>query len=117
MKAKPEDKRGIGALLYIFAVSVIFWALYYQIFTAYTLWTERHTDRTVASALDHVAWPTAWGLLQKVNTSPRQVDSVDDHLEPVVVNGHALKTIGPDPYFENLPKDQWPAPRRGPQTR
>jgi POT family proton-dependent oligopeptide transporter len=51
VKARGEDKKGIGALLFIFAASVIFWSLYYQNFTAYTLWTERHTDRTITSAI------------------------------------------------------------------
>jgi len=23
-------------------------------------------------------------------------------------SGHAIKTMGPDPYFVNMPKDQWP---------
>ena len=38
VKARGQDKKGIGALLFIFAVSIIFWAIYYQNFTAYTLW-------------------------------------------------------------------------------
>ena len=107
MKANREDKRGIGALLYIFAVSVIFWALYYQIFTAYTLWTDKHTDRSISSVVVRKG-ANELGLMQSVNTNPRQVDSVNAELEPVIVNGHVLKTTGPDPYFNNLPKDQWP---------
>ncbi|HWB91735.1 MAG TPA: peptide MFS transporter, partial [Puia sp.] len=107
MKANREDKRGIGALLYMFAVSVIFWALYYQIFTAYTLWTDKHTDRSISSvAVRKVA--DGLGLMQSVNTTPRPVDSVNAELEPVTVNGHVLKTSGPDAYFNNLPKEQWP---------
>jgi POT family proton-dependent oligopeptide transporter len=109
MKANREDKRGIGALLYIFAVSIIFWALYYQIFTAYTLWTEKHTDRTLSSAVIQKG-ADGLGLLQTVNTAPRPVDSVDAWMRPVYDgNGHVLQTTGPDPYFHNLPKDQWPA--------
>lgn len=107
MKANREDKGGIGALLYIFAVSIIFWALYYQIFTAYTLWTDKHTDRTISSVVVRKG-ADALGLMQTINTSPRPVDSVNAELEPVVSGGHALKTMGPDPYFENLPRDQWP---------
>ncbi len=37
-RARAEDKKGIGALLFIFAVSAIFWSIYYQNFTGlYTL--------------------------------------------------------------------------------
>ena len=108
VRARKEDKRGIGALLFIFAASVIFWALFYQIFTGYALWTERHTDRTISSRLVEKGASAMW-LLQKVNTSPREVDSLDDHMVPVKdAKGNILKTTGPDPYFVNLPKDKWP---------
>ena len=81
MKANREDKRGIGALLYIFAVSVIFWALYYQIFTGYTLWTDKHTDRTISSPI--IEKGANWmGLMQTVNTTPREIDSVNALLMP-----------------------------------
>jgi len=108
MKANQTDKRGIGALLYIFAVSVIFWALYYQIFTGYTLWTDRYTDRTISSAT--IQKGADWmGLMQTVNTNPREVDSVDARLMPVTdALGRPLKTMGPDPYFQNLPREKWP---------
>lgn len=81
IRAKPEDKKGIGSLLFIFAVSIIFWALFYQNFTAYTLWTEKHTDRTITSPLLQKA-ANSLGLLQEVDRN--------------------------DPYFQNVPKDQWP---------
>ena len=108
IKANREDKRGIGALLYIFAISVIFWALYYQIFTGYTLWTDRYTDRTISSTA--VQKGADWmGLMQTVNTSPREVDSVNALLMPVTdAQGKPLKTMGPDPYFQNLPREKWP---------
>jgi POT family proton-dependent oligopeptide transporter len=110
VRANKVDKRGIGALLFIFGVSVIFWALFYQNFTAYTLWTEKHTDRTVTSRVIEKG-ADAMGLLQKVNTSPRTIDSVDAHL--IVVkddSGRVLKSTGPDPYFLNVPKEKWPPP-------
>lgn len=107
-KANSEDKGGIGALLYIFAVSVIFWALYYQIFTGYTLWSDRYTDRTIHSSVMEKS--ADWmGLMQTVNTSAREVDSVNAFLMPVYDDsGHVRKTMGPDPYFQNVPRDQWP---------
>jgi len=110
VKANKEDKRGVGALLFIFGVSIIFWALFYQNFTAYTLWTEKHTDRHITSPV--IEKGADWlGLLQKVNTSPREIDSMNAHL--IVVkddSGHLLKSIGPDPYFLNVPKDKRPPP-------
>jgi POT family proton-dependent oligopeptide transporter len=110
IRARKEDKRGIGALLFIFAVSVIFWSLYYQNFTGYTLWAEQHTDRSVTSPLIERG-ADRLGLLQKANTHPRTVDSLDAFMAPVRDDsGHILKTNGPDPYFRNLPKEKWPPP-------
>jgi proton-dependent oligopeptide transporter, POT family len=82
IRAKGEDKKGIGALLFIFLISVIFWALYYQNFTAYTLWAEKHTDRTLSPIGQKIA--DKMGLMQTARQG--------------------------DPYFDNVPKDQWPAP-------
>ena len=39
-KANAEDKKGIGALLFIFAVSVIFWTIYNQNSTGLTIWAQ-----------------------------------------------------------------------------
>jgi POT family proton-dependent oligopeptide transporter len=112
VRAKGQDKKGIGALLFIFAVSVIFWAVYYQNFTAYTLWAEQHTDRTLSSPV--IEKGADWlGQMQKANTNPRPVDLVDPHLVPVKGNnGEVEKTMGPDPYFLNVPKEKWPPPGR-----
>jgi len=110
VRANKEDKRGVGALLFIFGVSIIFWALFYQNFTAYTLWTEKHTDRHITSPVIEKG-ADFLGLLQKVNTSPREIDSLNAHLIAVKDDsGHVLKSIGPDPYFLNVPKDKWPPP-------
>src|SRR6202044_1143371 len=108
IRARKEDKRGIGALLFIFAVSVIFWSLYYQNFTGYTLWAEQHTDRSVTSPLIERG-ADGLGLLQKANSQRRTVDSLDAFMAPVRDDsGRILKTTGPDPYFRNLPKEKWP---------
>jgi POT family proton-dependent oligopeptide transporter len=108
VKARGQDKKGIGALLFIFAISVIFWAIYYQNFTAYTLWAEQHTDRTISSPT--VQKGADWlGMMQTVNTTPRDVTRVDAFLVPVRGDsGKIATTMGPDPYFLNLPRENWP---------
>ncbi len=80
VRARGEDKKGIGALLFIFAISVIFWSLFYQNFIGYTLWTEVHTDRTIKSKAVEKAVSL---FLQNVNTSPRKVDSLNAWMVPV----------------------------------
>jgi POT family proton-dependent oligopeptide transporter len=110
VKARGQDKKGIGALLFIFMISIIFWAMYYQIFTAYTLWAEQHTDRTISSPVAE-KWVDWLGMMQKVNTNPRQVTRVDAFLVPVRDDsGRIATTMGPDPYFLNVPRERWPPP-------
>jgi POT family proton-dependent oligopeptide transporter len=86
-------------------ISVIFWAIYYQNFTAYTLWAEQHTDRTISTRIIEKG-ADFMGQLQNVNTTPRKVPLVNDYLVPVGNDS----TLGPDPYFNNIPKANWPPP-------
>jgi POT family proton-dependent oligopeptide transporter len=110
VKARGEDKKGIGALLFIFAISVIFWAVYYQNFTAYTLWADQHTDRTISTKA--VEKGVDWlGMMQEVNTNPRPVTLLDAHMVPVIDDsGRVATTTGPDPYFLNVPAENRPPP-------
>ncbi|HQW43290.1 MAG: peptide MFS transporter [Chitinophagaceae bacterium] len=107
-KEKGEDKKGIGALLFIFAVSIIFWTIYNQNSTGLTIWAESHTDRSIPQFMEGPA--DAVYTLQNLETKPQQVDSMDSYMRVVTDDsGHAIKTMGPDPYFANMPQDQWPA--------
>lgn len=107
-KEKSDDKKGIGALLFVFAVSVIFWTIYNQNSTGLTIWAESHTERSIPQFMEGPA--DAVYTLQTLKTEPQQVDSLDQYMR-IVTNdsGKAIKTMGPDPYFVNIPKDQWPA--------
>jgi POT family proton-dependent oligopeptide transporter len=129
VRATGQDKRGIGALLFIFAISIIFWTIYNQNSTGLTLWAQKHTDRTVSPTAEKIAG--SLGFLQNVSDSPRLVNKVDANFVDVkdnsaiaepfdksnvkLVNGsivdknsRVIQVMGPDPYFNNVPKDQWP---------
>lgn len=106
-KGNPEDKKGIGALLFIFTVSIIFWTIYNQNSTGLTIWAESHTNRAIPASIEGAA--NSVDMLQTATTSAREVNQVDEYLRPVLdTGGNAIKTMGPDPYFNNVPKDQWP---------
>ncbi|MCC7400793.1 MAG: peptide MFS transporter [Chitinophagaceae bacterium] len=107
-KGNAEDKKGIGALLFVFAVSVIFWTIYNQNSTGLTIWAQTHTNREIPKILEKPA--DAIYMLQTVTTTPRETEKVDQYLRVETDSaGNALKTMGPDPYFNNVPKDKWPA--------
>jgi proton-dependent oligopeptide transporter, POT family len=109
-KAKTHsDKRGMGALLAFFAVAIVFWVIYNQNSTGLTIWADQYTHRTMPPAMEEASKPL--GLLQTVSTAPHEVTKIDDHFRAVTdASGHTVTVMGADPYFQNLPKDRWPAP-------
>ncbi len=129
IKATGTDRRAIGTLLFIFGISIIFWTIYNQNSTGLTLWAQVHTDRTVSPTAKKIAG--SLGFLQTVSDTPRLVDKVDKHFvdikdqalvaEPydennlklvdgniVNKNTKIIQVMGPDPYFNNVPKSEWP---------
>lgn len=107
LKATGSDKKAIGALLFIFSISIIFWTIYNQNATGLTIWAESYTNREIPELIEKPA--EAVDMVQDVNTEPKLVPKVDNYLRPVVdSNGKVETVMGPDPYFNNLPKDEWP---------
>ncbi|TMI72939.1 MAG: peptide MFS transporter [Bacteroidetes bacterium] len=145
-KGNAEDKKGIGALLFIFTVSIIFWTIYNQNSTGLTIWADSHTNREIPKS---IAGPAdAIYMLQTVSDTPRYTNKVDEHMvtltdkdsivrmdtitkigikdnkpdtsriiHGITINGNrvdpdpdsrAIQVMGPDPYFNNVPKDKWP---------
>ena len=141
-KAKGQDKKGIGTLLFIFAIAIAFWTIYNQNATGLTLWAEKHTDRAASPTTAKITG--ALFPLQEVNDTPRLVNKVDKYFREekdntpitgyknvlrfnsekkandtivlgitqagnmVDTGSRLVKVMGPDPYFNNVPKDQWP---------
>lgn len=107
VKATGQDKRGIGALLFIFAISIIFWTIYNQNSTGLTLWAEKHTDRVASETTAKITG--AIFPMQEVTDTPRLVNKVNEFFVDVKDDsGKVMQVMGPDPYFNNVPKDQWP---------
>jgi POT family proton-dependent oligopeptide transporter len=106
VRASKEDKSPIAALLSIFGVVVIFWAIFHQNASALTIWAENYTDRSMPAIMEPVA--QTFGMVQEVDTSPREIPKLDTHGVPMVdEDGLAITEIGPHPYFNNLDKSIW----------
>ncbi len=106
-KGNIEDKKGVGALLFVFTVSVIFWTIYNQNSTGLTIWAESHTNREIPQLLEKPA--DAVYMLQNLGTDFREAGQVDQYLRPITdTAGNPVNVMGPDPYFNNVPKEDWP---------
>lgn len=107
IRAAAGDKRQLAALLSIFAVSIMFWAVFKQNGTALTTWAQFYTDREVPGLVRPAA-----ESLYLAESAPNQVDSVtayDANFKVVKVDGKEVKEWGKPVYFKNLQAERMPA--------
>jgi POT family proton-dependent oligopeptide transporter len=108
-KAAVEEKSRIRALLAVYGVVIVFWAVFKQNGTALTTWAEFYTDRSMAPALETVA--KSLGATQKAiyqeGTFPIYDSQFRTRTGPdgKIVQGYTMH-----PYFLNMPEDKRPAP-------
>lgn len=101
VKANAEDKKPIGALLAIFAVSLMFWAVFKQNGTALTRWANYYTDRSVPAALEKPL--EAIYLVDTKDYQTKEVGVYDDQYQAQKDEaGKPIKEQGKDIYFRNV---------------
>ena len=107
LRASIEDKRPLAALLSIFAVSAVFWAVFKQNGTALTTWAQFYTDREMPATVQPVA--EGLYLAEKVAFTPDSVTTFDENFRVVKDEaGNPVKEWGYNVYFKNV--DPPPAP-------
>ena len=105
VSANAEDKRSIGALLAIFAVSMMFWAVFKQNGTALTRWANYYTDRSVPAALEEPL--ESIYLVDTKDYNTKEVAVHDNQFQTVKdEDGKPKKEQGKDIYFKNISKEQ-----------
>lgn len=106
-KAQGFDKKRVATLFTIFGVSIIFWNIYNQNSTALTIWADTYTHRETPAAVEPILKP--FKFLEPVTTTPHDVAVVDEQFRAKTNDsGKVVTQQGPDLYFQNLPKEQWP---------
>ncbi|QNL47764.1 peptide MFS transporter [Olivibacter sp. SDN3] len=107
LKSKKEDKSRIAALLSIFAVVIVFWAVFKQNASALTNYAETYTDRQISPTASDYLKP--FGMVQEISTTPEIFPNYDGYFRPIRNEAGELETVlSPHPYFQNLPKENWP---------
>lgn len=105
-KAKPEEKKPIGALLAIFAVVILFWAVFKQNGSALTTWADRYTNRQVTGTQERV-----FNTLKQAKPLVYKQDSTekyDAYFRLQKVEGKVVKEINYPVYFRNQAQDKLP---------
>lgn len=109
-KATPAEKPRIKALLSIYAVVIVFWAVFKQNGTALTTWAEFYTDRSMPAWQENPA--RFMGMVQEVSTEPATYPLYDEqfrtHKDPETGKIATGTTV--HPYFLNVPEAERPGP-------
>ena len=109
-KAAPAEKPRIKALLSIYAVVIVFWAVFKQNGTALTTWAEFYTDRSMPAWIEGPA--KFMGTVQEFTNEPDTFPIYDEqfrtHKDPAT--GEIAMGITPPPYFQNMAEAERPAP-------
>jgi len=98
-KADKNEKKSIGAMLAIFAVVIMFWAVFKQNGSALNTWADRYTNRKVEGNTAHV-----FGTLKQSKSIVYVKDSVEKYdasFRLVKENGKVHKGFDYPIYFRN----------------
>jgi len=107
VRASKIDKRPIAALLAVFAVGVMFWAVFKQNGTALTRWAKFYTERSVSNAVEK---PLAdLYLVEEVPYRDSETAIYDEQYRVVRNdNSDIVKEVGKDVYFTNMNPEKLP---------
>jgi proton-dependent oligopeptide transporter, POT family len=99
-RSSAEERKPIGAMLAIFAVVVIFWAVFKQNGTALTTWANKYTDRTMPATLQS---PMATlRFADTITYAQKSIDKTDHHFRKMKDDsGNVMKVMAYPDYFKN----------------
>jgi proton-dependent oligopeptide transporter, POT family len=105
-KAKVEDKRPIGALLTIFTVVILFWAVFKLNGSALNTWADRYTDREISGKTENIF--NGLKLSKQIEYNLDSVDKYDASFRLQKKNGVVEKEIDYPIYFRNVAPEKLP---------
>ncbi len=107
LRSSKEERPAMGAMLAIFAVVILFWAIFKQNGSALNIWARSYTDRQVSgvtgdalSTLKLTEKPITYRLDTVVKT--------DGQFRKLKADGKDVKAIDYPAYFKNVPADKLP---------
>ena len=102
-KSPKEEKRPIAAMLAIFAVVILFWAVFKQNGSTLNTWADRYTDREIPESVVPVL-----SKLQLVEENAYVKDSFVVMDKQFRVADKTKKEVTYPPYYKNIPAKQLP---------
>ena len=105
-QGKEEEKKQIGALLTIFCVVILFWAVFKLNGSALTTWADRYTDRQVTGLAESVT--SSLKFSKTITYKQDSVDKYDAAFRLQKENGVVLKDYDYPVYFRNVSPEKLP---------
>ena len=105
-RAKTDEKRPIGALLAIFAVVILFWAVFKLNGSALNNWGDKYTDREVSGLAKDITDNIK--LTKELEYKRDSVAVYDNAFRIQKVNGEVVKEVNYPLYFRNVAPDKLP---------
>jgi POT family proton-dependent oligopeptide transporter len=106
-RLNKTDRRPVAALLSIFGVVIVFWAIFKQNGTALTTWAKSYTDRELPASIIPAA--TTLGMVQEIKLEKDTLPVIDEQFRVQRdANGEILMEYTEPSYFKNIPPEQWP---------
>jgi POT family proton-dependent oligopeptide transporter len=107
IKARANEKSQIGALLTIFAVVILFWAVFKLNGSALNTWADRYTDRQVSGVAESVT--DSLKFSKTLTYAKDSVDLYDSRFRLQKADGKVLKEYNYPVYFRNVAPEKLPA--------
>jgi len=107
-KAPASEKSRIKALLSIYAVVIVFWAVFKQNGTALTTWAEFYTDRSMPAWMESPA--RFMGMVQEVKNEPDTFPLYDEQFRTTKdpETKKIVMGVTTPPYLLNVPEPERP---------
>jgi POT family proton-dependent oligopeptide transporter len=100
IRSNADERPAMGAMLSIFAVVILFWAIFKQNGSALNTWASRYTERHVSGTTGNVL-----SALKQTDTAWYKKDSMtqlDHQFRKVRVDGAEVKEFNYPSYFKNM---------------
>lgn len=110
VRSNKNERPAMAAMLTIFAVVILFWAIFKQNGSALNTWASRYTDREVSGTIGNVL--SALKQTDKPEKTTYIKDSaakLDNQFREVKVNDMSVTELAYPSYFMNVRPDRLPA--------
>jgi proton-dependent oligopeptide transporter, POT family len=106
-KSNADEKPAMGALVAVFLVVILFWAIFKQNGSALNTWANKYTNRTVSGSAGNML--TSLNFTKPLVYKMDSVVLIDNQFRKIKANGAEQKVLGYNSYFVNMPAVEKPA--------